>query len=265
VRVTVCGQLRIESGDAVIEEAALPGRLGRRLWAYLVLNRRRQVARGELATALWRDEPDSADASLSALVSRLRTALARLGPDDRAEVRGATGSYRLVLPAGTFVDYERAWEAIHHVQATRRRGEVAAAWSEAVIANEIAARGFLPGEDGDWIEAERRTLGDIELQALEAIAEAELDQNHPAEAERVARRLIGRAALRESGYRLLMRALAAGGNPAQTAHVIDECRGALSAAGAVPSAETERLYRQLTAAGSPRAPSTSRPNRARNT
>ena len=249
MRVSICGRLVIESGEHVVDEAALPGRLGRRLWAYLVLNRRRPVGRGELIAALWGDaEPDAADASLNALVSRIRGALAR-APDGGAELRGATGSYSLVLPADAFVDRERAWSAIHHVQAIRRAGDVGGAWAEAVIANEIAARGFLPGEEGGWIEAERRVLRDVELQALEAIAEAEIDQRRPSEAERVARRLIARDALRESGYRLLMRALAAAGNGAQAARVIEECRLALGGAAVAPSAETLRVYREVSGAG----------------
>ena len=124
----------------------------------------------------------------------------------------------------------------------RRR---AGAWAESVIACEIAQRGFLPGESGDWIEAERRTLRDIELQALEVLAEVEIDQDRPAEAERVARRLIATDALRESGYRLLMRALASGGNAAQAARVMDECRAALASAQASPSKETERVFREI--------------------
>ena len=246
MRLTICGRLLVEGRTLTLDESALPGRLGRRLWTYLVLNRRRLIGRGELMTALWGDAaPDAADASLNALVSRIRSALGRLGPEERAELRGATGTYELVLPDGTFVDRERAWDAIHHVRAIRRRGDLAEAWAEAVIAHEIAARGFLPGEDGDWIEAERRVLRDIELQSLEAIAEAEISEGRPAEAERVARTLISRDALRESGYRLLMRALAAGGNGAQAARVMEECRLALATADASPSAETERVYREL--------------------
>jgi DNA-binding SARP family transcriptional activator len=68
------------------------------------------------------------------------------------------------------------------------------------------------------------------------------------DAERVARRLIAADALREAGYRLLMRALAVGGNGAQAARVMQECRAALAAAGAVPSDETERAYRDALAA-----------------
>jgi SARP family transcriptional regulator, regulator of embCAB operon len=241
--------MRIEFERSSVGESAFPGRLGRRLWAYLVLNRRRPVGRGELANALWGDaSPEAADASLNALVSRLRSVLSA-GSNGRAEVRGSTGTYALVLPDSVVVDRERAWTAISHVRAVRQRGDLRGAWAEAVIANEIAARGFLPGEDGEWIEAERRTLRNIEMQALEAIGDAEIDQARPDEAERVARRLIAGDALRESGYRLLMRALAAGGNRAQALSVMDECRGALAAASATPSAETERVFREVLTQG----------------
>ena len=197
----------------------------------------------ELATALWGDAiPDAWEASLHALVSRIRHGVDRVGTE-RVAIRPTGAGYALDLPAGVFVDRERAWDAIHHVRATLRRGEVAAAWAEAVIAREIAGRGFLAGESGEWIEAERRLLRGIEVQALEAIADAELAQGRPAEGERVARSLIGLDPLRESGYRLLMRSLAAAGNGAAAASVMAECRTALAAVGASPSAETDRVFR----------------------
>jgi len=244
VRISLCGRLRVETDAGVVDEASLPGRLGRRLWVYLVLNRRRPVGRGELTAALWGDEsPEAADASLNALASRVRSAMASVA--SRVEIRSSAGSYALVLPLDVFVDRERAWTAIHHVESLRRRGDIAEAWAEAVIANEIAARGLLAGEDGPWITAERRILRDIELQALEAIGEAEIDRHRGDEAERVGRRLIAADPLRESGYRLLMRALAAEGNPAQAARVMDECRATLGAAMASPSPETEQVYRDV--------------------
>ena len=243
MRVLVCGHLSVEHGSVVVPETALPGRLGRRLWAYLVLHRRRPLGRSEIAEALWgEDSPEAEDASLNALVSRVRSAIAPLGAE-HAELRAASGTYALHLDADAFVDRERAWAAINHVQALRRQGQVREAWSEAIIANEITARGFLVGDDAPWIEGERRALRDVELQSLEAIGDAELDQGRAGEGERVARRLIARDSLRESGYRLLMRALAAAGNGAQAAAVMDECRTALSAVGARPSAETERVLR----------------------
>lgn len=254
LRIAICGPLTISDGAIVVREEALPGRLGRRMWAYLVLERRRLVGRDELASALWGDDvPDAWDSSLNAVASRIRSALrpiAAAAPE--LVLRGSAGRYGLDLPEGATVDRERAWDAIHHVQAIRRAGDLRAAFTEAIIAAEIAGRGFLPGEDGAWIEAERRTLRDIEVQALEAVADAELSRGRPAEAERVARRLLGRDPLRESGYRLLMRALAASGNAAQAARVIEECRAALRDLGGTrPSAETERVYLEIV-----RAPTT---------
>ena len=250
MRITICGRLRVEADGGVVEEESLPGRLGRRLWVYLVLNRRRPVGRGELEAALWgEDAPEAADASLNALASRLRSTIGHISRD--VELRASAGTYSLALPVDVFVDRERAWSAIHHVQALRRQGDHADAWAEAVIASEIAARGLLPGEDGAWIEAERRTLHDIELQALEAIGQAEIEHRRAEEAERVGRRLIAADPLRESGYRLMMRAVTAGGDSGRAAGVMRECRAVLAAAGLVPSAETEAVYREALRAGSP--------------
>ena len=244
MRVNVCGELRLEGNGGLVAQRGLPGRLARRLWVYLVLNRRRPIGMDEIATALWGDEvPDAWESSVHALVSRLRKAVDQVDPS--VTIRPTGVGYSLALPQGTFIDRERAWDAIHHVRAVQRSGDTAGAWAEAVIAHEIAARGCLAGESGEWIEAERRLLRGIELQALEAIAEAELTRSRPDEAERVARSLIGVDPLRESGYRLLMRSLAAAGNGAAVAGVMSECRAALATAGAAPSDETDRTYRGL--------------------
>ena len=71
-RIHLCGRLvaRI-AGERV--ETALPGRQGRLLFAYLVLERARPATREELTEALWQDEePAAADSALSALLSKLR-------------------------------------------------------------------------------------------------------------------------------------------------------------------------------------------------
>jgi DNA-binding SARP family transcriptional activator len=244
VRILICGPVSIEVDSAALNAEAFPGRLGRRLWTFLVLNRRRPIGREELIGALWdQDPPDAVDASLNALVSRVRAAVAQVA--SAIEVRAAAGSYTLHLPGDAFIDRERAWTAIHHVQSIRREGNTRDAWSEAVIASEIAGRGFLAGDDAPWITGERAVLRDIELQALEAIADALVDQGRPDEAERVARRLITADPLREAGYRGLMRALAAAGNAAQATRVMDECRRALAAVSARPSPQTEQLLRTI--------------------
>jgi SARP family transcriptional regulator, regulator of embCAB operon len=249
-RIYICGGLAVEWEEKVLRENDFPARQGRRLWAALVLGRRRPAGRERLAEAVWGDAiPDAWDTALNALVSRLRGTLRRLGTDSAApSLLGEVGRYELVLPEGTFVDFERARTAIHAAETSLRAGDHQAGLAEARVAMEIAGRGFLPGEEGAWIEAARRELSDITVRALETTVEGELLRGNPSVAEREARYLLGLDPLREPGYRLLMRALSAAGNGAQVAGVVADCRRILlEQAGVQPSAETERLFRELTA------------------
>ena len=67
-------------------------------------------------------------------------------------------------------------------------------------------------------------------------------------AEREARYLVTLDPLRESAYRLLMRALAAGGNVAAVPAVMADCRQVLARRAAMePSRETEHVFEKLTA------------------
>src|SRR5919107_2612032 len=105
-RIELCGRLLVEL-DGERLEGALPGRQGRLLFAYLVINRGRPVRRDELVEALWAEDgqPASGDALLRPPLSRLRKAL---GPG-RLEGRG---ELTLVLPDGAYVDWEAAQEAL---------------------------------------------------------------------------------------------------------------------------------------------------------
>ena len=84
-------------------ESALPGRQGRQLFAFLVLERHRRVRRGELIGVLWPERaPGAAESALSALLSKLRRAL---GDGTLTRGRGEIG---LALPDGAWVDVEAA-------------------------------------------------------------------------------------------------------------------------------------------------------------
>lgn len=249
LRIYICGRLAIERDQKILRETDFPARQGRRLWAALVLGRRRPAGRERLAEAVWGDAiPDAWDTALNALVSRLRGTLRRLGDGPSApSLLGEVGRYELLFPGETFVDFERARAAIHAAETSLRGGDHHAALTEARVAMEIAGRGFLPGEEGSWIEAARSELSDITVRALECTVQGELLRGNPFAAEREARYLLGLDPLRESGYRLLMRALAASGNGAQLTGVAADCRRILlEQAGVEPSAETERVFRELT-------------------
>jgi hypothetical protein len=177
------------------------------------------VGRGDLAEAIWGDDvPDAWETTLNALASRLRRALAPLAEITAPLIiRGEPGRCALTLPGDVFVDWERARDAIHEADRLVFAGVAGAALAEARVAMEIAARGVLPGEGAPWIEGQRQTLREIRLRACERTVEAELARGQPDIAETEARLLLALDPLREASYRWLMRALAAGGNPAQAA------------------------------------------------
>src|SRR5262249_32846830 len=115
----------------------------------------------------------------------------------------------------------------------------------------VSERGFLVGEDGPWLDVQRRRLGELHVRALEAHGTACLGMGGtelPA-AERVARRLIAEEPDREAGHRLLMESLAATGNQAAPSASTRTC-----ACGSARSSESRRAtpHRRCASAASRR-------------
>ena len=191
--------------------------------------------------------PDAWDDALSVLVSRLRRSLQPItGSCPEPAITGGEGRYRLALPPGSLVDLERAMAALHRAEGLMRQRAWGAVVAEAQVTTEIAARGFLPGESGDWVEGQRRLLAEARVHALECTVAAELARGHAARAEREAEQLVALAPLREAGHRLLMQALVAGGNPGQAVLAYHRCRRLLhEQVGVAPSVAMEQLFRQL--------------------
>lgn len=239
-RIQLCGRF-VALVDGRRVEAELPGRQGRLALAFLALNRHRQVTRPALADVLWPvDRPGLVDTALSALLSKLRRALGQHAIEGRSELR-------LQLP-DTWVDVEAALESIHRAEAAVARQAWADTWGPGRVALHVVRRGFLPGESAPWVDEQRALLGDVERRALEAIAASSLELG-PSEhdsALRSARTLVRLAPHRESGHRLLMRALAAEGNAAEALAVYDGLRVRLrDELGTAPGPETRALHRDL--------------------
>src|ERR1700730_17186451 len=96
-RIQLCGPTVIEKAGERLD-ALLPGPQGRRLFAYLVLNRHRTVNRGELVEALWRtNAPPASASSLNALLSKLRRVFGADAIDGRSDIR-------LVLEGDFWID-----------------------------------------------------------------------------------------------------------------------------------------------------------------
>ncbi len=222
-RIQLCGRFVLELDGRRIE-TGLPSRQGRLLFAYLALNRDHAATRDELMEALWpHATPATAPAALSVLISKLRAALGPQALSGRPDLR-------LNLPPDAWIDVEDALAAIHQAQSAIAQEDWKRAWGPALRAQFITRRPLLPEHDTPWLDQWRQRLDDVHDLALEAYATSCLGiggAELPG-AERAARRLLERSPLRETGYALLMNALAAQGNVAQAMRVYDRARTTLN-------------------------------------
>ena len=155
---------------------------------------------------------------------------------------------RITLPHDAWVDIEAAADAVHRAESALAQQAFHRAWGPAQVAMFVAGRPFLAGEEARWIDEIRRPLAELHLRALEAYAHAGLGigGTELAAAVRAGRRLTRREPYRETGYRLLMEALAHEGNTAEALRVYDELRTRLRTdLGVAPSAQTQELHKQL--------------------
>ena len=244
-RIHLCGRLTARVAGIRLEER-LPGRQGRMLFAFLVSRRLRPTPRGELLDVLWPDaQPAAAEAALAALLAKLRRILGPHAIDGRHDVR-------LLLPAAGWIDTEAALEALHRAESSCAQGDWARAWGPARVALHIAARGFMPGYEAEWIAEGRRQMEHALMRAHECVAAAGVGLGGPelASAERSARRLAELAPYRESGYRWLMQVLAARDNVAEALQVYEHLRCVLrDALGASPGAASQALHARLLKGG----------------
>ncbi|MGL6279120.1 MAG: AfsR/SARP family transcriptional regulator [Gaiella sp.] len=237
-RIQLCGPLVARIAGERIDDR-LPGRQGRLLFAYLVLERRRPTTRDSLVELLWPGPaPEAAESALSALLSKLRRVVPVAG----------RSSVRIDLSPHCWVDLEAAQEALHRAEGAIAREDWTTAWGPARLVQHVCDRQFLPGEDAPWAEERRREAGSSLVRALElaGLASLRIGGGETATAERAARRLVELAPLRESGTRLLMEVLAAQGNRADALLVYDALRVRLhEELGIAPSEATQAAHRML--------------------
>jgi DNA-binding SARP family transcriptional activator len=240
-RIQLCGRFVVDVDGSRLE-ATLPGRRGRVLFAYLVLNRGRPSPRDELLVAGWgEDAPADARNALSVLLSKLRHSL---GAD---RLRGRT-EIELLLPPATFVDVEAALEGAHRAESCIAEGRWAEAWGPAGIAYHVATRPFLTGLEAPWIDEWRRRLEEVRLRGLECFAAAGLGLGGPAlaQAEERARILTELAPYRETAHGILMEALARRGNVAEALRAYERLRILLrEELGIAPSPAVQAVHRRL--------------------
>ena len=240
-RIQLCGRFAVAVDGSRIEDV-LPGRRGRLLFAYLVLNRGGPLLRDELLMACWgQDAPAEARNALNVLLSKLRHGLGADRLKGRAEVE-------LLLPHATFIDVEAALEGAHRAESCVAEGRWASAWGPASIAYHVATRPFLAGHQAPWIDDWRRRLEEVRLRGLECLAAASLGLNGPAlaQAEERARILTTLAPYRETGHVILIQALERRGNIAEALRAYERLRVLLrEELGIAPSPALQAVHRRL--------------------
>jgi SARP family transcriptional regulator, regulator of embCAB operon len=248
-RIYLTGRLAIEQGTTLVSERELPGRQGRRAFAYLVTGRAAPVARDTLVEVIWGDAPPpEVETALNALLSKVRSTLKRvLSPASTIEASGGTIALR--LPPNTWIDVEAAANALDLSEGALRRQRDADAWAHANVAVSIARRPFLIDEEGVWIEATRAQLRTLLTRALHVMTTVSARTGESELALQYANEIVRLEPFRETGYQHLMRLYAAGGNRGEALRVFGQLRELLrDELGTSPSPQTEALYMEILSA-----------------
>ena len=247
LRIYLMGEVQVEKDDRLLRESQLGGPQGRFVLANLVTERKRAVTQAELAEALWPGSlPASWTLALSAIVSRLRSRLAGVGLPRSHIIGNAFGCYQFTPPGATWVDVEAALAGVDAAEGALVAGNPQGAYGPSLIATIILRRPFLPGHDGPWVDDRRATLASSLVRALDCRVDALIANHELVLALTHAREVVRLEPYRESGYRRLMRVLAAAGDRAEAVRAYNQCRDLLQKElGVSPSAETEALYREI--------------------
>ena len=241
LRIYLTGGIALRGRDRVtIRERAFAGRQARRLFVRLAATHE-AVPHVDLADDLWgSDWPPAWDVALRALVSKLRATLSDAGAPGALISSG--GAYAFHLPAGTWLDVDAAYDAIHRAETALANDDLATACGWSLAARAIASRPLLPGEEGDWLEGIRRRLAVVRLRSLDCLAEIWMARDDPSLAARDAAEAITIDPYREASHRLLIRAHLAAGDRGAAAHAFDACQRLFAEdLGVAPTPETVDL------------------------
>jgi len=241
MRIHLCGSLAVEidGHDVTLE---LPGRQGRRLLAYLLACRGREIRRDELIRIIWPDQlPGAPEAALRSLLAGVR----RVVGHDALEGRSAL---RLELGPDVWIDVDAARAAAAAAKSAMAAGGLTQALDRAGEAVRLTRRPVLAEMQDEWVSQLRGELAELHCDQLETAARAALAIGGAelATGERLARSLIVLEPYRESGYALLMETLAAAGNVAEALGVYDDLRVLLrEELGGAPAVPLQALHARL--------------------
>ena len=238
-RIYLCGRVTIERNGRMLSEAALGGRQGRLLFAFLGTRRTQPVSKAQLIDAIWGTRtPPAVETAINALVSKLRAALRKLGVPRPHGVASDVGTYQFGVQSA-WIDLEDARTAIDRAEGALRGNALSNAWTSANVAAAITRQPFLPDEEHAWVQQQRAQLQRVWRRALLVLSavsvrngEHELGIQHAAD-------VLSAEPFDEMPCQALMRAHAIAGNRAEALRAYATCRKLLQdERGAQPSEQT---------------------------
>ncbi|HEY5901327.1 MAG TPA: tetratricopeptide repeat protein, partial [Anaerolineales bacterium] len=197
------------------------------------------VNKEQIAAALWPDDQDS-----QILKQRFKTYIFRLRRATRRDVIIFDEEY---YRFNYTLDYEYDVEAFEtflaRARATRDRAEQLQHFQRAV---DLVQGPYLADIDLPWALGERERLEQIHLAALLEMSELQRSLGRQEDAISTVQRLLAIDPYREEAHRALMMIHSGRGDQAAMHRQYKACKSALSELGVPISAETEKLYRDLT-------------------
>ena len=243
MRIHLTGELLLEAEGGVLRAPDLPGRQGRLAFARLAISAY-PLSRVELAELVWPGQlPRSWERDISTLISKIKSALAGVGRPDA--ISSALGCYQLALEPDDHVD---VLDALHEIEAAEvflRRDENALCQAAAEVAVNLARRPFLPGEEGDWVDARRAEQRRVLVRGLDVLAEVLVRRSRLPDALRSASEVVELEPFRESGYVALMRVQLVAGDRAEALRTYERARVLLAEElGISPSRVLQAAYEE---------------------
>ncbi|HEY3364140.1 MAG TPA: BTAD domain-containing putative transcriptional regulator [Symbiobacteriaceae bacterium] len=246
--VKMLGAFRVMRAGREIDLTAVRSQKAVSLLKFLVASRGKPVIREQILEAIWPEAaPEAADRSFEVTVSNLRK---MLDPVAGPPLILRKGRGYLINPEVTLdVDVDRF---VYHVERGNwwwQRGQTVPAVAEWQLA-ENSYRGDYLAEDpyDDWATAERERLRELYMELASRLGEQALCEKRYEEAIRWARQVLANDSIRDTAFRLLMRAHARQGNRAVALRDYRRYTEALARElGEEPAPETRELARLIRA------------------
>jgi DNA-binding SARP family transcriptional activator len=237
-RLRLVGIVEVSATTGSWETPPVGSRKARTLLALLGAHCGRMVAVDRVIDALWDGAaPRRPEDNVATLVSRLR---ARFGPE---MIIGGRAGYR--LGTATQVDLYDAAAQVGKAETWLGDGQPALGLLAAERAMRLLDGGpvLIDHPAAEWAEQARALQNTLLRRAWHVAAECALRTGAPERAQLLAETAIAADSLDEAGYRLLMRACVAAGEPARAILTYERLRATLATElGADPAPATRDLH-----------------------